>query len=159
MTTRAWDSLLPALDKFKAHLRITSNDLDADLNGKLAAAIRSAEHYIGMIIVRSEFTYNGSFAKTLTLESPVLSVSSVKVDGVELDATAWSLSKNVLSIDADGSTLTVVYIAGMSQPEPDIWAAILLHAAALFENPVDSVETLPKASSRLLAPYRTWGIR
>lgn len=159
MTTRAWGSLLPALEKFKAHIRITTNDMDADLNGKLAAAIRSAEHYIGRIIVRSEFIYTGSFAKTLTLESPVLSVSSVKVDGVELSVGSWSLSKDILSIDADGTTLEVAYVAGMPEPEPDIWAAIMLHAAALHENPVDSVETLPKASSRLLAPYRTWGIR
>ncbi|NLZ20297.1 MAG: hypothetical protein GXY24_08600, partial [Bacteroidales bacterium] len=40
--------------------------------------------------------------------------------------------------------------------DEDIKAAVLLHAAALFNNPVDSVETLPKASSRLLDPYRTW---
>lgn len=53
--------------------------------------------------------------------------------------------------------MEVTYTAGMASVDPDIKAAILLHAAALFNNPVDSVEVLPKASTRLLDPYRTWG--
>jgi hypothetical protein len=37
-------------------------------------------------------------------------------------------------------------------------AAILLHAASLFNNPTDSVEVLTKASQNLLRPYRSWGM-
>ena len=55
--------------------------------------------------------------------------------------------------------MEVTYTAGMASVDPDIKAAILLHAAALFNNPVDSVEVLPKASTRLLDPYRTWGVK
>ena len=37
-------------------------------------------------------------------------------------------------------------------------AAILMHAASLFNNPTDSVEVLTKASQNLLRPYRSWGL-
>jgi hypothetical protein len=34
--------------------------------------------------------------------------------------------------------------------------AVMLIAAAMFNNPIDSVEQLPKASQMLLRPYRQW---
>ena len=159
MTTRTYGTYEPTLDEFKAHIRMTSYDLDDDLRLKLLAAIRSAEHYIGMVIAQSVFTYTGDYAKTLTLEAPVSGVTRVKVDGVVLSDAEWSLSGNVLTVLTEGTTMEVTYTAGMASVDPDIKAAILLHAAALFNNPVDSVETLPKASTRLLDPYRTWGVK
>ena len=159
MTTRTYGIYEPTLEEFKAHIRMTSYDLDDDLRLKLLAAIRSAEHFIGKVIARSVFTYSGAYAKTLTLEAPVISVTGVTVDGVALSSEEWSLSGNELTVLTEGTSMGVIYTAGMPAVDPDIKAAILLHAAALFENPVDSVETLPKASSRLLAPYRTWGVR
>lgn len=159
MTTRTYGTYEPTLDEFKTHIRMTSYDLDDDLRLKLLAAIRSAEHYIGMVIAQSVFTYTGDYAKTLTLEAPVTGVTRVKVDGVVLSDAEWSLSGNVLTVLTEGTTMEVTYTAGMASVDPDIKAAILLHAAALFNNPVDSVETLPKASTRLLDPYRTWGVK
>ena len=44
----------------------------------------------------------------------------------------------------------------MGQIPADIVSAILLIASSLFSNPMDSVETLPKASSKLLRPYRNY---
>lgn len=159
MTTRTYGTYEPTLDEFKTHIRMTSYDLDDDLRLKLLAAIRSAEHYIGMVIAQSVFTYTGDYAKTLTLEAPVSGVTRVKVDGVVLSDAEWSLSGNVLTVLTEGTTMEVTYTAGMASVDPDIKAAILLHAAALFNNPVDSVEMLPKASTRLLDPYRTWGVK
>lgn len=159
MTTRTYGIYEPTLEEFKAHIRMTSYDLDDDLRLKLLAAIRSAEHFIGKVIAQSVFAYSGAYAKTLTLEAPVISVTGVTVDGVALSSEEWSLSGNELTVLTEGTSMGVIYTAGMPAVDPDIKAAILLHAAALFENPVDSVETLPKASSRLLAPYRTWGVR
>ena len=159
MTTRTYGNYEPTLEEFKAHIRMTSYDLDTDLRLKLQAAIRSAEHYIGLVIAQSVFTYTGDYAKTLTLEAPVSGVTRVKVDGVVLSDAEWSLSGNVLTVLTEGTTMEVTYTAGMASVDPDIKAAILLHAAALFNNPVDSVETLPKASTRLLDPYRTWGVK
>ena len=159
MTTRTYGAFEPTLDEFKAHIRMTSYDLDDDLRLKLLAAIRSAEHYIGLVIAQSVFTYTGAYAKTITLEAPVISVTGVKVDGVALSDGEWSLSGNVLTVLTEGASMEVTYTAGMASVDPDIKAAILLHAAALFNNPVDSVEVLPKASTRLLDPYRTWGAK
>lgn len=158
MTTRTYGVFEPTLAEFKNHIRLTSSDMDADLQLKLQAAIRSAEHYIGMVIAQSVFTYTGDYAETLTLEAPVIGVTGVKVDGVTLSSDEWSLSGNTLTILTEGTSMEVTYSAGMTSVDPDIKAAILLHAAALFNNPVDSVETLPKASTRLLDPYRTWGM-
>ncbi len=158
MTTRTYGVFEPTLAEFKNHIRLTSSDMDADLQLKLQAAIRSAEHYIGMVIAQSVFTYTGDYAETLTLEAPVSGVTGVKVDGVTLSSDEWSLSGNTLTISTEGTSMEVTYSAGMTSVDPDIKAAILLHAAALFNNPVDSVETLPKASTRLLDPYRTWGV-
>ena len=159
MTTRTYGNYEPTLEEFKAHIRMTSYDLDTDLRLKLQAAIRSAEHYIGQVIAQSVFTYTGDYVKTLTLEAPVIGVTGVKVDGVALSDGAWSLSGNVLTVLTEGASMEVTYTAGMASVDPDIKAAILLHAAALFNNPVDSVEVLPKASTRLLDPYRTWGVK
>lgn len=159
MTTRTYGTYEPTLAEFKSHIRLTTSDLDTDLQLKLQAAIRSAEHYIGMVIAQSVFTYTGDYAKTLTLEAPVSGVTRVAVDGVALSDEEWSLSGNVLTVLTEGATMEVTYSAGMASVDPDIKAAILLHAAALFNNPVDSVEVLPKASTRLLDPYRTWGVK
>lgn len=159
MTTRTYGAFEPTLAEFKSHIRLTTSDMDTDLQLKLQAAIRSAEHYIGQVIAQSVFTYTGDYVKTLTLEAPVIGVTGAKVDGVALSDGAWSLSGNVLTVLTEGASMEVTYTAGMASVDPDIKAAILLHAAALFNNPVDSVEVLPKASTRLLDPYRTWGVK
>lgn len=159
MTTRTYGAFEPTLAEFKSHIRLTTSDMDTDLQLKLQAAIRSAEHYIGQVIAQSVFTYTGDYVEALTLEAPVIGVTGVKVDGVALSDGAWSLSGNVLTVLTEGASMEVTYTAGMASVDPDIKAAILLHAAALFNNPVDSVEVLPKASTRLLDPYRTWGVK
>lgn len=159
MTTRMIiPTYQPTLAEFKSHIRITTSDMDVDLTNKLQAAIRAAEHYIGRIIAQSVFTYLGPYAQTLTLESPAIGVNRVLVDGVVLGESEWVLSGSELTVLTEGTTMLVEYVSGTPWVEPDIKAAVLLHAAALFNNPVDSVEVLPKASSRLLAPYRTWGL-
>ena len=164
MIERTWDNgYQPSLSDFKAHIRLTmtSVEMDAGLTLQLKAAIRSAEHYIGKVIARSAFVYTDTFAKTVTLQGPVLGVQGVTVAGVEVSSDHYKLKGDVLTLDVEAdadATLVVRYTAGMVQVDEDIKAAVLLHAAALFNNPVDSVETLPKASSRLLDPYRTWGV-
>ena len=40
------------LQEFKRHIRMTSDDLDAELYAKLLAAVRHAEHHIGKVILR-----------------------------------------------------------------------------------------------------------
>ena len=151
----------PNLDDLKAHLRVTSNDLDAILQTSLDAALESAEHFIGKTITRSRFTRTGSFSRTLRLRAPLIVVESVEVDGAALSSSDWIISDGRLVIsDAvpTGGSLTIVYQAGMDSVPADIIAAVKLHAGALFNNPVDSVEVLAKASRNLLRPYRRWGL-
>ena len=57
MTERTYISMQAngLLEEFKRHIRMTSDDLDAELRSKMMAAVISAEHHIGKVILRSEF--------------------------------------------------------------------------------------------------------
>ena len=150
----------PSLEDLKRHLRITSDDLDDTLKMYLQAAIESAEHHISSIIARSEFVYDGWFARSFDMKGPGCELKSVSVDGNDLDKSEYTVSHNVVLISQDvtaGESMTVNYVSGMTQVPFDIKAAVLLIAAKLFDNPVDSVETLPSVAKNLLRPYRRWG--
>ena len=150
----------PNIADFRRHLRITSNDLDAELNDKLSAAVAMAEHEISTVIAPSVFTLSVGFSSTIPLRWPVRSVTSVKVDGVELDPGSYSADESSLTF-ADtvaGSKATVQYEAGLEQVPPDVQAAILLMAGSLFNNPTDRIEERDRTTARnLLRPFRTWG--
>ena len=146
------------LQEFKRHIRMTSDDLDAELRSKLQAAVYHAEHHIGKVILRSEFIVTVPFASSLTLKAPNPVVESLEVDGETV--TGWTLEGRVLHVlsNVSGQTMKVTYEAGYECIPPDMKTAILMHAASLFNNPTDSVETLTKASQNLLRPYRSWGL-
>lgn len=155
------DRTCPGLQEFKSHIRITSSEMDADLRSKLLAAIMAAEKTIGEVIAFSRYTLSSCFASVIRFPvRPISDIVSVEVDGVEVDSTKYDFDGRVLSFDEDvaGEKMEIVFNAGREDTEADIKAAILLHAAALFNNPVDSVETLPKASFNLLRPYRHWDL-
>ena len=146
------------LQEFKRHIRMTSDDLDAELYQKMLAAVKHAEHHIGKVILRSEFVVDVPFSNTLTLKVPNPVVESLEVDGTEV--TGYGLDGRVLSVPqgVSGEQMTVTYEAGYECIPDDMKAAILMHAASLFNNPTDSVEVLTKASQNLLRPYRSWGL-
>lgn len=126
----------------------------------LQAAIESAEHHIGSIIARSEFVYDGWFVRSFDMKGPGCELKSVDVDYESLDEDKYTVNRNTLLISQDVTMcekMTVRYVAGMTQVPFDIKAAVLLIAAKLFNNPVDSVETLPSVAKNLLRPYRSWG--
>lgn len=150
----------PSLEDLKRHLRITSGDLDETLEPYLLAAINSAEHHIGKIIARSEFTYSGFFIRSLDLRGPGIEVKSVEVDGKTLDTEGYELDGRTLLISPNviGKEMEVVYESGMQQVDFDIKAAILLTAAKLFNNPADTVEAMPSVAKNLLRPHRSFGI-
>lgn len=160
MTERTFVSMAATglLQEFKRHIRMTSDDLDAELYSKLMAAVRHAEHHIGKVILRSEFVTTVPFASTIILKVPIIEVESLEVDGAEI--TGWSVNGRTFNVPqgASGQQMTVTYIAGYECIPADMKAAILMHAASLFNNPTDSVEVLTKASQNLLRPYRSWGL-
>ena len=144
------------LQEFKRHIRMTSDDLDAELYAKLLAAVRHAEHHIGKVILRSEFVETVPFASSFTLKVPNPVVESLEVDGEETNG--FDQDGKTLHVYGSGTSMTVTYEAGYESIPWDMKAAILMHAASLFNNPTDSVETLAKASQNLLRPYRSWGL-
>ena len=160
METREITTLQPSLTEFKRHLRITSFDLDNELEAKLKAAINMAEHEISTVISVSKFTLTQEFANTISLRYPVTEVTSVKVDGNTLDAQKYSFTENSLAIasDVEGENVEVVYSAGITVAPDDIKAAVLLMGASIFNNPVDRPEERDRTTARnLLRPYRNWG--
>ena len=158
MTERTFVSMSAngLLQEFKRHIRMTSDDLDAELYAKLLAAVRHAEHHIGKVILRSEFVETVQFASSFTLKVPSPVVESLEVDGEETNG--FDQDGKTLHVYGSGTSMKVTYEAGYESIPWDMKAAILMHAASLFNNPTDSVETLAKASQNLLRPYRSWGL-
>lgn len=151
--------LWEGLGRLKSHLRLTSCDLDDELRQKLRAAVRSAEHQIGRVIFRSRFTDVFDFADKILLDAPLISVESVKIDGVEVsDGLTVSRCDSSVTIGGgrSGREIELVWVSGMEDIPDDLMNAVLLIASSLFSNPLDSVETLPKASAALLRPYRNY---
>lgn len=144
------------LQEFKRHIRMTSDDLDAELYQKMLAAVYHAEHHIGKVILRSEFIETVPFASSFILKVPNPVVEGLEVDGEE--TSGYDQDGKTLHVYGSGSRMTVTYEAGYETIPYDMKAAILMHAASLFNNPTDSVETLAKASQNLLRPYRSWGL-
>lgn len=155
ITTREIISTGVTLDDFKRHLRITNNVFDTDLDEKLKAAHRVAEHYIGQILMKSRIVETMEFCGVVSLSAPLDSVTSVKLNNVDIPFTATG---NTLVIPGTmEGTMEVDYIAGKDTIEYDIKVAILLIASDMFNNPVDRVEQLPRSSQMLLRPYRRYG--
>lgn len=158
-------AMQPGLSELKLHLRITSNDQDALLLLYLKSAARAAEKHIGRCLLKSNYTIAADFAPSLKLEGidpdffPLVGSPKVLVDGAEV--TAFEVKGSVLTFEDSvaGTSVVVKYTAGGMPVEEDIRAAIMLTAAKYFNNPVDSVETLPSVASNLLRPYRNWGTR
>ena len=164
MRTRETDPTVIArlLDRLKSHLRITADNLDGELTGKMLAAADACEHRIGKVILQSSFTETLHFSRIVSLPRPLLSVDEVEVDGVPVEVASCEvdLLDGTLTLpeETEGKTVTVTYSSGMIQIPDDITHAILLFASSLFANPMDTVENLPRASARLLRPYRTYGL-
>lgn len=157
-------AMQPGLSELKLHLRITSSDQDALLLSYLKAAAVSAEHHIGRCLEQSRFTYTGAFAPAITLEHvnlryfPIIGTPQVYVDGNRCTDFALEGKTVKFGESVEGEKVRIVYTAGGRRVEADIKAAILLTAAKYFNNPVDSVETLPSVATNLLGQYRTWGV-
>lgn len=150
------DRLPVTLADLKRHIRLTVGHFDDDLMEKLLAATFSAEKFIGQIIAPSQFTLSVNFVRAIELETPVLEVREVKVDGVAI--TSYNVDGGSITIQdtIEGDTLEVIYLSGMENVDYDMKAAILMHSASLFNNPLNTVEQLTTAGEKLLRPFRRW---
>ena len=149
--------------ELRSNLRITSTELDTELEPKLLSAIEWAEGVIGTTIALSEIVERFALpAPVVLLPRTCSSVTGVEVDGEPLDTEGytWSLRDGrTLPEGTDGNFADVTYVAGMARVPNDIRQAIILKASALFNNPVDTVEVLTNASYNLLRRYRRWELR
>ena len=96
----------------------------------------------------------------MRLSGPVIEVLGVRLDGLDLPSSSFSLkgSRLVFQAGLTGEEVEVTWKAGMEEVPPDIHAAVLMKAGRLFNNPGDTVDALVTASDNLLRPYRTYGI-
>lgn len=152
--------VLHLLQHFKEHLRITSDDQDADLRAKLMSALTSVGHDVHRVLLQSTVTASGIMTSggsiRLTLRGPVREMVSVSVDGAALGSDKYTLSGNRLTINAEfeNALVEVVYKAGYQQMPSDMWEAVCLRGAGAYANPIDSVQERLRASDILIRSYR-----
>lgn len=152
--------VLHMLQHFKDHLRITSDDQDADLRAKLMSALTSVGHDVHRVLLQSTVTASGIMTSggsmRLTLRGPVREMVSVSVDGAALSPDKYTLAGNRLTIDAEfeNALVEVVYKAGYQQMPADMWEAVCLRGAGAYANPIDSVQERLRASDILIRSYR-----
>ncbi len=148
------------LDEFRAHLRLTSHDLDGVLAGSLKAAVNRAEHEISTVIALSVFKLQIPFHHSIQLRWPRVEVTSVKVDGVDVPAADYHFEKDWLCFEksVEGDNVEVVYKAGFDVIPDDIKFAVFLLGGRYMNNPTDVPEQIDRtAAANLLRPYRCWG--
>lgn len=143
------------LEEAKKHLRVTGDEFDDSILGMVEAATSSAENITGLKFRKGTYKVISEFSKVIHSGlMPILSVE-VKVDGNVIDSVEVEGSK-IIFPDIQGETVEITVQTGYNVLPYDIRAAILLMTGKLFDNPSDSVENLPKASTNLLKHYRRW---
>lgn len=145
------------LEQLKNHLHMFTDAFDSDLELKLKAAVAKAENFINSRIWPGVLTESVPFDNTVTIKEPTAQVTSVTVDGNSVNFTAIN---GVIQVDGTGKLLQYTAMVGYPAEDcpADIQMAILMIAAKMFNNPVDSVENLPSVSQNLLHPYRNYCI-
>lgn len=155
MTKREIITTAVTLDELKTHLRIANNVFDVDLEGKLRAAHYAVEHHIGQVLMKSSFEESMEFTGVRMLKYPVNEIESVTLNGAAIPYTVTDEGMLVIP-GVHSGTLELHYTSGDDQVNEDIKIAIMMVAADMFNNPVDRVETMPRASQMLLRPYRRY---
>lgn len=160
MEKRSYLGIEPLLGEFRAHMRMTSTDLDGALTSALKAGVNRAEHEISSVIALSGFVLQLSFSPSIKLGWPIVEVTSVKVDGVDVPAADYHLEEDRLCFEKSvhGDSVEVVYKAGYEVIPDDIKYAVFLLGGRYFNNPTDTPEQIDRtAAANLLRPFRCWG--
>ena len=139
------------LEDVKKHLRITGDEFDDNLRGLLEAATDAAENFTGLKLRDESYSVICDYSREIA--TGLLPIRSV--DGETVEGAVVNGSKVLLPV-VPGSTVEMTVRTGYLLLPHAIQAAILLMTGKLFDNPSDSVENLPKASTNLLKHYRRW---
>jgi uncharacterized phiE125 gp8 family phage protein len=162
----------------KKHLKVSGNSEDDLIQLYLEAATNMAEGYLGMKLINTviEEAYD-EFTDISLVRFPTQAITSIKYDAE--DTTEKTVSTDIYTLNtyvepqmivkneaeswpidlADKpNRIRVRYTAGYgSTPASvpaNIRAAILVILGDLYENREDKISALPKASTRLLEPWR-----
>lgn len=143
------------LEEAKKHLRVTGDEFDDSILGMVEAATSAAENITGLKFRKGTYKVISEFSRVIPIGIMPISSLTVKVDGNVIEGADVEGSR-VLLPDLQGETVEMTIQTGYNLLPYDIRAAILLMMGKLFDNPSDSVENLPKASTNLLKHYRRW---
>jgi uncharacterized phiE125 gp8 family phage protein len=168
------------LEEVKAHLKVTGTDEDSLLAIYIQAATNAAEAYTNIRFIDTEIEeVFDEFHEMTYLRFPTKQIDSIKYDSSDDTEKTVNTAIYVLNTYTEPQVLLrqsgqnwpndladkrlrirVRYIAGFGD-EPstvpaDIRSAILLIVGHLYENREDTVSALPKASTRLLEPWRVY---
>lgn len=152
------NSPVVTLEEMKEHLHITSDDFNNSLALNVSSATAAAQAFISRPITKVIDNFSVPFVNQVTLPDDYTRVEKVEVDGVEIP---YEILNNVLSVGVNsGERLTYCVVYGYTSQDcpADIKMAIMLMAAGYFNNPVDSVEQLPKASTALLKRHKKYNV-
>lgn len=156
-----YNEVFKLLGPFRQHLRLTTDEADADLSGKLLSALNSVGHDVNRVLPCSTVTSTGIMTSggtmKLRLRGPVREIVSVSVNGVALvEGSGYSLIGNQLTINGEfeNALVEIVHKAGYETIPADMWEAVCLRGAGAYANPLDSVQERLRASDILVRPYR-----
>lgn len=146
-----------SLIEVKEHLRLTGDDFDNSLKLYIEAATSAAEKFTGLVLHESEYKITTGWSTEIRTGIMPIRTVSVKVNDIVIPDVYFVDSTVFLPGEDQADTVEITIHTGFDVFPADIKAAILLMVGKLFENPSDSVETLPKASTNLLRAHRKWG--
>lgn len=155
--------MLIDLDTAKRHLRVDSDDDDA----QILICIGAAERYAAEFIERNIYPTQEAFTAAVAAAPAALSAATVAYDAAVATAEGVTVAvERDMAMMAANETYSTAQTAARATYRgivinDQIKAAMLLITGHLFENREDtivglSVETLPMGSRALLQPFRAY---
>ncbi len=139
-TVRTTGGQVLSLSQAKAHLNIASTDHDDELRSFIDVVAATGESYTGRVFGRRTVTdiLDGGWPQVVLTARPVMSVTSVAVNGEALDASGYRLKADAGIVErisgysrgtwtSGYANITVTYLAGYAlQPPADTQGALEL---------------------------------
>jgi len=156
MNTRIVNNSFVSIAELKTNLRIVDDEsFDSELRLKLNAAVTSASKFIGHDLTTIEQFSCAYASDVIEFKLPtVYRICQIEIGTRILTRSEWAYGGDKLHIYVTDPSFIGQDVKISVNYNDDIKIAVLMHASSLFENPVDFVEQLPKASQNLLRPYR-----